>query len=52
MGGKEHGRQCFDHKDNDGDGLADCNDNDCRKDPRARWHCRNTKRNRVKLIKV
>ena len=26
----EHGRQCFDGKDNDGDGKKDCGDSDCR----------------------
>ena len=27
---REVGRQCFDGKDNDGDGKADCDDSDCR----------------------
>jgi len=26
----EQGRQCFDGKDNDGDGKSDCDDSDCR----------------------
>ena len=26
-------------KDNDKDGLTDCNDPECRKDPRSRWQC-------------
>ena len=30
---KESGLQCLDHKDNDGDGKADCQDPDCMNDP-------------------
>jgi len=33
---REFGRQCFDGKDNDGDGKADCDDSDCR----FYGHCR------------
>ena len=28
--GHESGKACFDGKDNDGDGVADCNDPDCK----------------------
>ena len=40
----ERGRQCFDGKDNDGDGKKDCDDPDCKGDPRSARRC-NRKRN-------
>jgi hypothetical protein len=33
-------RECFDHKDNDGDGKTDCEDPDCLKDRRIQQRCR------------
>ena len=33
---------CFDHRDNDHDGVTDCDDSDCQRDPRARWRCKRT----------
>ena len=39
----EHGRECFDGKDNDGDGTSDCNDSDCQRDPRIRQRCQRMK---------
>ena len=38
----ESGRTCFDGVDNDGDGGVDCDDPDCRTDPRAKLHCAKT----------
>ena len=32
-------RECFDHKDNDGDGKSDCEDPDCTRDKRIRQRC-------------
>ena len=32
-------RECFDGKDNDEDGKTDCEDPDCKKDPRIRQRC-------------
>ena len=32
-------RECFDHKDNDGDGETDCDDPDCLKDKRIQQRC-------------
>lgn len=36
----ERGHQCFDGKDNDGDGMKDCADPDCLKDRRIGQRCR------------
>ena len=36
------GRLCFDGKDNDHDGKSDCDDSDCKRDPRSAWRCRRT----------
>ena len=36
----EHGRQCLNHKDDDGDGKTDCDDPDCLKDRRVGQRCR------------
>lgn len=36
---KETGRECFDGKDNDGDGKKDCDDPDCLKNRRIRQYC-------------
>ena len=38
-GQSETGRECFDHKDNDGDGLKDCKDPDCFNNPRIKKKC-------------
>jgi hypothetical protein len=38
--GKECGAMCFDGKDNDGDGKADCEDKDCQFDKAARHYCK------------
>lgn len=35
----ETAAQCMDHKDNDGDGKFDCDDEDCLKDARIKQHC-------------
>jgi len=43
---KETGKQCFDGKDNDGDGKSDCDDKDCKKDPRSRLLCKFTETGR------
>ena len=32
-------RECFDYKDNDGDGKSDCEDSDCTRDRRIRQRC-------------
>ena len=37
---------CFDGKDNDHDGRADCDDSDCLKDPRAARRCKHTETGR------
>ena len=37
--GHESGRLCVNGKDDDHDGKADCDDVDCRKDPRAARYC-------------
>jgi hypothetical protein len=38
----ETGRECFDHKDNDGDGKSDCQDTDCMRDRRVAQRCKRT----------
>eukprot|EP01048_Picozoa_sp_COSAG05_P006561 COSAG05_NODE_433_length_9859_cov_4.471004_4_plen_622_part_00 len=46
--GETH-RQCFDGKDNDGDGRSDCQDPDCYKDKRIQQRCRMEANKKVKL---
>ena len=48
ISGETH-RQCFDHKDNDGDGRSDCEDPDCYKDKRIQQRCRMESNRAVKL---
>jgi hypothetical protein len=38
----ETGRECFDSKDNDGDGRSDCNDPDCLRNKAVRNRCKRT----------
>jgi hypothetical protein len=42
----ETGALCFNGKDDDGDHRADCDDTDCKKDPRARLYCKHTETGR------
>jgi hypothetical protein len=46
---KETHRQCFDHKDNDGDGRSDCQDPDCYKDKRIQQRCRMESNKKISL---
>jgi hypothetical protein len=48
----ETGSECFDHKDNDGDGLSDCSDPDCQKDKRVAKSCQKQLANRKNGICV
>ena len=48
ISGETH-RQCFDHKDNDGDGRSDCEDPDCYKDKRIQQRCKMESNRAVKL---
>jgi hypothetical protein len=42
----ESGALCFNGKDDDHDGRADCDDPDCKKDPRSKFYCKKTETGR------